>query len=124
MTGEKNKYNNFAPKNIEEAIKAVEKFNQENKYRDGGYINSSINMVLKENEELKEKNEILREELKSKIEALDIAMSNPDYICKDKIKWKIKVLNKDLKKCGSTDIITRHIIANNIEFLVELLEEE
>jgi hypothetical protein len=40
----------------------------------------------------KEKNEVLQKELDKKIKALDIAMSNPDYICKDKIR-------KDLESC-------------------------
>ena len=62
----------------------------------------------------KEKNEILQKELDNKIKALDRAMSNPDYISKDKIKVKIGELN-------ISDILEDQIA---IPYLKELLEEE
>ena len=38
--------NEFVPKNIEEAIEIVEKFNLENKFRDGGLTNNAIQMLI------------------------------------------------------------------------------
>lgn len=57
-----------------------------------------IETQQKEIEELKEKNGVLQNELNKKIEALDKAMNNPDYISKDKIKAKIEDLEKQDKE--------------------------
>ena len=38
--------NEFVPKNMKEAIEIVEKFNLENKFRDGGLTNNAIQMLI------------------------------------------------------------------------------
>lgn len=112
---------------------------QERQYEENGSLKlSSRNLITemdeleeelsdykKGYEKLKEKNEILEEELKSKIEALDIAMSNPDYICKDKIREKIKeleeyIVKKEEETCGKCITIGEDM---TIRYLKELLEE-
>ena len=45
-----------------------------------------------------------------------------NYVSKEYIKQKLKELKRDIKKCGSTDVITRHIMANEIEFLEKLVK--
>lgn len=52
----------------------------------------------------KEKNGILQKELDSKIDALDMAMNNPDYISKDKIKEKIKELDTMIEKINRGEL--------------------
>ena len=59
---------------LEEAIKTVRKFNQENRYRDCGKINNSIDMVLQSLEYYKREYEVkelqlhlLREETNNKL---------------------------------------------------------
>ena len=87
-------------------------------------IEIMLNLIEKQQEELnkeKEKNGVLQEELNNKIEALDIAMSNPDYICKDKIKEKIEKYNKTRAETPNSIIYTRMV--DYIDCLQELLEE-
>lgn len=83
---------------LEEAIKNVRKFNQENRYRDCGKINNSIDMVL---------------------QALD------NSIPKEKVKKKIEELSKQIiayrKKCNGIEYIISNELA--IKILQELLEE-
>ena len=43
---------------LDEAIEIVEKFNQENRYRDGGKVNNAIDEILTAAKELKKRNEI------------------------------------------------------------------
>lgn len=75
-----------------------------------------IEKQQKEIEKEKEKNGILRKELNKKIDALDRAMNNPDYICKDKIKAKIEELEK-----GDKNTFIR---GEKILVLQSLLEEK
>ena len=49
-----------------------------------------LNVIDKQKEEI----EVLKEDLDKKVKALDIAMSNPDYICKDKIREILKDLEE------------------------------
>ena len=62
--------------------------------------------------------EDLKEDLSKKVKALDIAMSNPDYICKDKIKAKIKELEEQCEK----ELLTTWL-ESQIDVLKELLGE-
>ena len=52
-----------------------------------------LNLIEKQQKEI----EVLKEDLDKKVKALDIAMSNPDYICKDKIRENIKHYNNELE---------------------------
>lgn len=98
-------------KNIKEQIQ----WSDHNTYKMA--LQGLLNLYNKE----KEKNNELKKELDLKIKALDIAMSNPDYICKDKIKEKIEVIQKRIKEETRTDfLITLKILENELQ---ELLEE-
>ena len=77
-----------------------------------------IEKQQKEIEELKEKNGVLQNELNKKIEALDKVMNNPDYISKNKIKAKIK----DLEKQDKESKLSHNYLV--IPVLYSLLEEE
>ena len=71
---------------IEKLQKEIKHQKQQRKYwRDNFY-------------EQQEEIEVLKEDLDKKVKALDIAMSNPDYICKDKIREKIKNIEDIYKK--------------------------
>lgn len=50
-----------------------------------------LNLIEKQQEEIKD----LKEDLSKKVEELDMAMNNPDYISKDKIKEEIKKLSEN-----------------------------
>lgn len=128
---EENKHNSFSPKSIEEAITAVEKFNQENKYRDGGYINASINMVLKEIKE-REKRYWKREERfldmynreKEKHEEIYndlLDERDENYISKQKIK---EIYEKYYQCNGKFGGMSSENMFNFIMDIEHLLEEE
>ena len=69
---------------IEKLQKEIKHQKQQRKYwRDNFY-------------EQQEEIEVLKEDLDKKVKALDIAMSNPDYISKDKIRAKIKELEDNM----------------------------
>lgn len=63
----------FVPKNIEEAIEIVEKFNLKNKFRDGGLTNNAIQMLI------------------------DFAKSNNNSIDLDNLKRKLAIKNIVIK---------------------------
>ena len=65
--------------------------------------------------------EVLKEDLDKKVKALDIAMSNPDYICKDKIRAKIKEL--EITRNSSVTDNGFAIMSVVISNFKELLEE-
>lgn len=82
----------------------------------------AIETILDLYQQGKEKNGILQKELDKKIEALDKAMNNPDYISKDKIKTKIKELENKYEEMGKYSLL-RESITYEIKPLKELLEE-
>ena len=89
---------------IEKLQKEIKHQKQQRKYwRDNFY-------------EQQEEIEVLKEDLDKKVKALDIAMSNPDYISKDKIREKIEQL-KEIADEDNLDVYTK------IDVLEELLEE-
>lgn len=55
-------------------------------------ITTVKNLIEKQQQKIEE----LKEDLSQKVKALDIAMSNPDYICKDKIRKTIEDALKEL----------------------------
>lgn len=81
---------------LEEAIKNVRKFNQENRYRDCGKINNSIDMVLQALE-----NSIPKEKVEDKIEIykrLEMESFDRDSIQADEYRAIIKVLQELLEE--------------------------
>ncbi len=73
--------------------KAIKETNEENR---------QCMLLAVENQDLKEKIDDLKEDLSKKVKALDIAMSNPDYICKDKIR---EIINKSFPDTAIQKII-------------------
>ena len=69
-----------------EAIKILKTMCTDNFCIEQLKIKQAIETILDLYQQEKEKNGILQKELDKKIEALDKAMNNPDYISKDKIK--------------------------------------
>lgn len=76
-------------------------------------------LLIEAIKKLQYKIEELEEDLDKKVKALDITMSNPDYICKDKIRKKIK----DLEKKAFDNEINYSNYHYKTEILKELLEE-
>ena len=70
--------------------------------------------------------EVLKEDLDKKVKALDIAMSNPDYISEDKIKEKLKELEEQkekLKYDGNRSFADYEQFCKNLKFFKEQIEE-
>ena len=94
---------------IEKLQKEIKHQKQQRKYwRDNFY-------------EQQEEIEVLKEDLDKKVKALDIAMSNPDYISKDKIR---EIIAEYIKQLQSADTErTAIMLSNFIMVLNDLLEE-
>lgn len=108
---------------LEEAIKNVRKFNQENRYRDCRKINNSIDMVLQALEELqqKEKSRIIGNINEIKIEDLGSVLK-PYYIPKEKVINKLneieemiyKTTKGELQKYTVGELIFQRTIYNRL----------
>ena len=77
-----------------------------------------LNVISNQQKEIED----LKEDLDKKVKALDIAMSNPDYICKD----KIRDYKKDIEWERQQEIenIGMSMLGSAIDVLNKLLEEK
>lgn len=65
------------------AIEVVKKFNKENRFRDTGIVNNSINLLLALVNKQDKENEVLRLKLKQLKRTRDLLSENWDFIFND-----------------------------------------
>lgn len=102
---------------LEEAIRTVRKFNQENRYRDCGKINNSIDMVLRNLEYYKREYEVLQLQMHLLREETNNKLDNS--ILKEKVKSEIKELD-NMKVEGQVFTTAVNFAKKTLQ---ELLEE-
>ena len=94
---------------------------------DGGIADEVKAIIIRQQKEIEDQQEeieVLKEDLDKKVKALDIAMSNPDYICKDKIRERIKHNEKQkniIESVGKFKINDDGITGEGIEGLNDLI---
>ena len=113
---------------LEEAIKTVRKFNQENRYRDCGKINNSIDMVLvalEKYQRLAEANLRDSEEFKNNMceHRCLLKTELENSISKEVIEKKVSLKNKKITNIDDTDRYRKMCLQVEIDLLQELLEE-
>lgn len=99
-------------KELEEAIKTVRKFNQENRYRDCGKINNSIDMVLQKLDYYKREYEVSQLQLHLLREETNNQLNNS--IPKEVIEKEIEEL-KDMKIDGE-------VFTTSVNFAIKTLQ--
>lgn len=102
---------------MEEKIRIVRKFNQENRYRDGGVLNNAIDDILNELERLQKENEYL----KTHIIYPEIIKLN--FIPKQAIRDKIKEIQNDFKERTQYNDIFYFNYSNEYAHIEEVLKK-